>query len=340
MRPRGVVRRCVTMSEPNAPGRRWGVLGTANIAAKAFLPALREVGGTAVVVGSRSQERGAAWASDNQVDRASSYAGVLDDPQVEAVYIALPNDQHAEWAAAAVAAGKVVLCEKPMSLDAAQATELLAPLSLDTLLWESFVFPFHPQTDLVTALIADGRLGTLHEVASEFHFTVGQPGNIRLQAERGGGSLYDVGCYPLRLARLLAGREPTIARGAATVDGVDVDMAAVLDFEGGLRLLMSAGMRRPASTFTRIVGSAGELRVSNPFHPRPGDSVELWVAGALVESWPAADGTAFSHAIRHIHQVMAGLTPPRHLATVDALPQARAMDLVRSGAVSGPDRGY
>ncbi len=115
-------------------------------------------------------------------------------------------------------------------------------------------------------------------------------------------------------------------------------MAAVVDFDDAGRLLMSAGMRRPASTFTRIVGTAGELRVSNPFHPRPADSVELWVAGERVESWPAADGTAFRHAIEHIHQVMAGLVPPRHLATIDALPQARAMDLVRAGAIGRHDK--
>ena len=326
------------MADATAPGRRWGVLGTANIAAKAFLPALRETGGSAIAVGTRSIERGVAWASANEVGRADSYAGVLEDPQVEAVYIALPNDQHAAWAAAAVAAGKVVLCEKPMTLDVAQAAELLTPLTSDALLWESFVFPFHPQTTLITALIAAGRIGELQEVVSEFHFNVGRPGNIRLQPERGGGALYDVGCYPLRLARLLADREPIAAHGSATVGDVDLDMAAVVDFGDAGRLLMSAGMRRPASTFTRIAGTAGELRVSNPFHPRPTDSVELWVSGERVESWPAAEGTAFRHAIEHIHQVMAGLVPPLHLATIDALPQARAMDLVRAGAIGRHDK--
>jgi D-xylose 1-dehydrogenase (NADP+, D-xylono-1,5-lactone-forming) len=223
-----------------------------------------------------------------------------------------------------------------MTVDAAQATELLAPLSSDALLWESFVFPFHPQTTLLTALLADGRIGQLKEVVSEFHFNVGQPGNIRLQPERGGGALYDVGCYPLRLARLLTDREPTAAHGSATVEGVDLDMAAVVDFDGAGRLLMSAGMARPASTFTRVVGTAGELRITNPFHPRPVDSVELWSQGEQLERWPAADGTAFRHAIDHIHQVMAGVTPARHLATLDALPQARAMDLVRAGAIHDP----
>lgn len=314
-------------------GTRWGVLGTANIAARAFLPALREAGGRAVVVGSRSPERGAAWAVENQVERSTGYQQVLDDPEVDAIYLALPNDQHAAWAAPAVATGKLVLCEKPMALDAAQARELLSGVAPDALLWESFVFPFHPQTQLIAGLIADGRLGTVSEIVSEFHFQVGQPGNIRLQAERGGGALYDVGCYPLRLARLLFGSEPTAAQGTSHVEGVDLDMAAVVSFPGERTLLLSAGLRRPASTFTRIIGGEAELRVTNPFHPSGADTVEFWAGGKRVESWPAAPGSAFRHAIEHLHQVLAGTAAPLHRATEDAVAQAVALDLVRAAAL-------
>lgn len=323
------------MADRPVSGIRWGVLGTANIAANAFLPAMREADGRAVVVGSRSADRGARWAAVNEVGRVDSYAGVIDDSEVQAVYIALPNDQHAEWAAAALAAGKVVLCEKPMAMDARQARELLSDADPGALLWESFVFPFHPQTGSVADMIAAGRIGVLSEVVSEFHFAVARPDNIRLQAARGGGALYDVGGYPIRLARLLAAREPLTANGSAGFEGgpVDLDLAAVLDFPDRFRLVMSAGLRRPASTFTRIVGTEGELRVSNPFHPRPGDSVELWTGGELTQTWPTAGGTAFRHAVDHIHQVMAGLTAPRHLAAVDALPQAEALDLVRADAL-------
>lgn len=326
------------MTETMPPGRRWGVLGTANIAARAFLPALREAGGHAVSVGSRSPARATEWTAANQVARTNSYVGVLEDPQVEAVYIALPNDQHAEWAAAAVAAGKVVLCEKPMALDADEAADLLARVGSDALLWESFVFPFHPQTGLITDLISDGRIGIPCEIVSEFHFRVGSPDDIRLQAARGGGALYDVGCYPLRLARLLSGREPLTATGSATLDGVDLDLAAVVEFADRFRLLLSAGLRRPTSTFTRVIGTDGELRISNPFHPGPADSVELWSAGAQVQNWPAAAGTAFRQAIAHIHAVMAGTAAPRQLAGSDALPQARAMDLIRAASINRNDR--
>jgi xylose dehydrogenase (NAD/NADP) len=319
----------------DAAGRtRWGVLGTANIAANAFLPAMREAGGRAVVVGSRTPERGAAWAAANQVERAAGYQEVLDDPEVDAVYIALPNDQHTAWAARAVTAGKLVLCEKPMALDAAQAGELLAGVAHDALLWESFVFPFHPQTAQIAGLIADGRLGTVTEIVSEFHFQVGQAGNIRLQAERGGGAIYDVGCYPVRLARLLFGSEPVAAAGSSNLDGgVDVDSAAVVDFPADRRLLLSVGLHRAASTFSRIIGTDSELRLGNPFHPRASDTVELWTAGERVQTWPTAAGSAFKHAIDHLQQVLAGTAAPIHQATIDALPQAVALDLVRAAAI-------
>lgn len=321
------------MAEPTPP-TRWGVLGTANIAARAFLPALREVGGRAVIVGSRVPERGAHWAAENQVERSGGYQEVLDDPEVDAVYIALPNDQHACWAARAAATGKLVLCEKPMALDAAQARELLSGLDPGAPVWESFVFPFHPQTGLIQRLVAEDRIGAVSEIVSEFHFRVGQPGNIRLQAERGGGALYDVGCYPVRLARLVFGSEPVAAHGSSHRDGqVDLDLAAVLEFPAERTLVLSAGLRRSASTFTRIIGAEGELRVSNPFHPRAADTVEHWVGGERIQSWPAADGAAFRHAIGHLHAVLAGAAPPRHLATEDALPQAVAVDLVRAAAV-------
>lgn len=141
--------------------------------------------------------------------RAGTYESVVAADDVDAVYVALPNDQLAFWAAAAVAAGKLVLCEKPIALNAAQAEGLVSGVGSDDLLWESFVFAFHPQTALLLDLVADGRIGDLAEIVSEFHFDIrGAVGNIRLGRELGGGALYDVGCYPLRLARLMFGSEP------------------------------------------------------------------------------------------------------------------------------------
>jgi predicted dehydrogenase len=309
------------------------VLGTANIAARAFLPAMRAAGHVASVVGSRDPARAASWAVDNDVARAVTYEEALD-ADVDACYVALPNDQHVAWAGRAAATGRAVLCEKPLGLTADEVTGLLSQVG-DALMWEAFVFPFHPQTELLRRLCAPGGpIGGLREVVSEFHFTVRSPENIRWQAEHGGGALLDVGCYPVRLARLLFGAEPAkaAARAFRTAGGVDADFAAIADFPDQRRLVFSAGMRRSPSTFTRLIGLEGELRVTNPFHPTERDRVELWRGGSCTQTWANGAPSAFQHAIAHIGAVIAGAEAPRHLAAADALGNAAALDLIRTAA--------
>jgi predicted dehydrogenase len=314
---------------------RWAVLGTANIAARSFLPAMRAAGHVATVVGSRDPARAASWAASHDVGRAATYEEALD-ADADACYIALPNDQHVAWAARAARAGRAVLCEKPLGLTADEVAGLLSQVG-DALVWEAFVFPFHPQTELLRRLCApDGPIGGLREVVSEFHFTVRSPQNVRWQAERGGGALLDVGCYPVRLARLLFGAEPVeaVARAFWTENGVDADLAAIADFPDQRRLIFSTGMRRSPSTFTRLIGAEGELRVTNPFHPAERDRVELWRGGSCERTWGHEPPGAFQYAIAHIGAVIAGTEAPRHLAATDALGNAVALDLIRTAAAA------
>ena len=313
-------------------GTRWAVLGTANIAAKSFLPAMRAAGGRAVVVGSRDAQRGRAWADANEVERVADYDGVLEADDVDAIYVALPNHEHTRWAARAVAAGRAVLCEKPLGVDTVDTEHLLAALPHGALLWEAFVFPFHPQTALIRQQLTE--LGRVREIVSEFHFTASDPTNIRWQADLGGGALRDVGCYCLRLARLLYDAEPQAAAARAfRRHGVDAEIGAVVDFADERRLLLSAGMRGSFSTAARVIGDAGELRIDNPFHPRPGQQVELWRDGAKQAAWSAEERPAFQHAVEHIQAVLRGETAPRHLAATDALGNAQAIDLVDAAAL-------
>jgi predicted dehydrogenase len=316
---------------------RWSVLGSANIAAKAFLPAMRAAGGVATVVGSRNPDRAGGWALTNNVGRAADYEGALASDDVDAIYIALPNDQHVEWAARAVATGRAVLCEKPLGLSALQTADLLDRVG-DARLWESFVFPFHPQTSLVQRLCAEGGpIGQLREVVSEYHFNIGTGDNIRWRPERGGGSLMDVGCYPVRLAWLLFGSEMESAVAASVVadTGVDAEFASVATFSDERRLQFSVGMRRSMSTFTRIIGTTGEIRMSNPFHPGSGDDVQLGQGGELRERWPSGPVRAFQYAVEHIHAVATQQAQPQHLAATDSLSTARALDLLRATAAQG-----
>jgi xylose dehydrogenase (NAD/NADP) len=169
---------------------------------------------------------------------------------------------------------------------------------------------------------------------------VRSPQNLRWQAEHGGGALLDVGCYPVRLARLLFGAEPVEAAARAfwAAPGVDADLAAIADFPGQRRLVFSVGMRRSPSTFTRLIGAGGELRVSNPFHPTEHDRVELWQDGSCAQTWANEPPRAFQHAIAHIGAVLAGTEAPRHLAAADALGNAVALDLILAAASAGRER--
>jgi predicted dehydrogenase len=316
---------------------RWAVLGTAGIAAKSFLPAVRSAGQVAAVVGSRDPARAAVWARDNQGHRAATYQQAIEADDVDAVYIAVPNDQHVALAAHAAAAGRAVLCEKPLGLDAGEVETLLRQAG-ETLLWEAFVFPFHPQTALLAELCRpDGPIGEVREIITEFHYRLFDTRDIRWRRDLGGGALLDVGCYALRLARLLFGTEPVAAAAHAVPaeSGVDAETAAVVSFPDDLRLIFSVGMRRASSTGTRIIGTDGDLRVSNPYHPTEDDAVELWRSGRYVQSWPADPVRAFEYAVRHVGDVLAGVTSPAHLAATDALGNARALDLVRAAAGLG-----
>jgi predicted dehydrogenase len=321
---------------------RWGILGAAGIADSAFLPALRETGdGRAVVMGAREGRRAERWAAEFGVDRGlEGYASVLVDPAVEAVYIPLPNSLHAEWAIAALEAGKAVFCEKPLCGSVEQTERVLAAASAgDGLLWEAFVFPFHEQMARATSFIADGSIGELREIWARFHFVLDDPDDIRMSASLAGGATQDVGCYPIRLARLLFDVEPDLSRvsaDAAWSAGVDVELWGTLPFGGDRRLQFSCGFRSTDDTFARVIGNVGELRMTDPFHPDPSDTLELVREGHVVSQEPAMPirERSFTPAIRHIHRVLRGEEEPRHLAVDEALGNARAVAAMLDAAAS------
>jgi predicted dehydrogenase len=319
-----------------AGGVRWGIIGTANIARGQFLPGLRSAGGVAAAVAGRDPARTEQWASDNGVERpVTGYQALIDDPDIDVLYIALPNALHAEWTIRALEAGKPVLCEKPLCGTLPDTERVLAAArQTGTLLWEAFVFPFQPQMAAIEELVADGTIGELMEIKSNFHFMVRNPANIRLSRELEGGALLDVGCYPVRLAQLMFGPdyESAWARAVIGGDGVDVDTWGVLGYSGGRRLMLSAGMQRSYDTATTLEGTNGQIRVTNPFHPGPADSYQVAIAGAEPRTLTAeADEPSFTPAIRHINAVIMGAEEPRMLALDTSLATARALnDLAQS----------
>jgi predicted dehydrogenase len=312
---------------------RWGIVGTANIARAQFLPALRAAGtGVASYVGSRDGSRAETWAAEHGVEHGvAGYESVVTADGVDAIYIALPNHLHAEWATAAVRAGKAVLCEKPLCTSVAETEALLrAAQQSNALLWEAFVFPFHQQFLRLRALIEDGAIGELREIQSNFYFHLRDRQNIRLSPEMYGGAVNDVGCYPVRLAQLLFGGAPDEATALATwaPEGVDEETQAVLDYAARRRLVLGCGLTRPLDTFTRLLGTGGEIRVRNPFHPTEADTLEIRSPGAERVERPTDGRPSFTRAIEHIHRVLRGTEPPRHLASQDSLHTARALDLL------------
>jgi predicted dehydrogenase len=315
---------------------RWGILGSAHIAESAFLPGLREAGGgRPVAVASRTRDAAEAFASANGIERAlEGYVALVSDPEIDAVYIPLPNAFHRTWTEAALEAGKAVLCEKPLC-GTVPDTEAVLETARRTggLLWESFVFPFHHQMARVRELLANGTVGELREIQSTFHFLLETPGNIRLSSELQGGSLQDVGCYPIRLARFLFDAEHDGGRATAVWndDGVDLEMAGELSFPGERRLLFSCGFRREYDTFSRLLCTGGHIHLTNAFHPRGAATIEVW-SDDITRIEPAAvERYTFAPALRHIHDVLRGDAAPRHLAVDEALGNAKAIDfLLRS----------
>ena len=320
---------------------RWGLLGASGIAERSFLPALEVAGGgTPLVIGARDGARAARFASDLGVaESVEGYRAVLQDARVEAVYVALPNGLHAEWAIAALEAGKAVFCEKPMCATP-EETEAAIRAARDAgrPLWEAFVFPFHAQFAAVQKLLADGAVGELLEIQSDFHFMVRNPANIRLARDLDGGALNDVGCYPVRIALELFGAGHTDAWATAVWGGhdVDVDTQGSLGFPGGRRLLLTCGMRRAYDTFTRLLGTAGQIQLTNPFHPGRGDSYTVLTDGEPPRTLDAgAAEPSFTGMIRHIQNVLRGGEAPRQLALDTSLASARALhDLHQSMAAT------
>lgn len=259
---------------------RWGILGPGRIA-RSFLTGLAgSATESAVAVGSRDVGRARAAAEEFGVPRAyGSYEDVLGDGEVEAVYVALPNSLHAEWSSRAAAAGKHVLCEKPLAVSALEAEAMFATAREHGVwLMEAFMYRFHPRTLALADLVARGEIGDVRLVRASFGFTVTGTANVRLSADLAGGALMDVGCYPVNAARMLAGPPAAVsavARWAET--GVDETLAATIDHAGGAVSLVSCSLAASHHHTLEVVGSDGIVDVPQAFTPPPDEPATLLV---------------------------------------------------------------
>jgi D-xylose 1-dehydrogenase (NADP+, D-xylono-1,5-lactone-forming) len=251
---------------------RWGLLSTANINRR-LIPAIRaSKRGELVAVASRNRESAAAYAHVWDIPQVfGSYQEMLASDAIDAVYIGLPNHLHAEWSIRAMQQGKHVLCEKPFALSLDEVDRMIdVSRQSGAVLAEAFMYRHHPQTKIAGEWVRRGRLGDLMLIRATFNFAMGSTDNVRLVKEYGGGSLWDVGVYPVSLAQFLTGQAPDWVAGDQWLGptGVDESFAGLLHYGGansGLTAQISCAFRSPLHTSAELVGTRGRLALSRPF---------------------------------------------------------------------------
>jgi predicted dehydrogenase len=287
-----------------------------------------------LAVASRDAERAAGYARENGIARSyGSYEELLDDPDVEAVYVSLPNSMHLEWTERALRKGKHVLCEKPLGRRVAEVEAAFdVAASADRLLMEAFMWRHNPQTERLLELVRSGSIGRPTLVRAAFSFPLGadDAANVRLSAELDGGALMDVGCYCISAARLLAG-EPEAVSGHQLIggDGVDVAFAGSMRFGSGVLAHFDAGIALAARDELEVVGDEASLFLDDPWHCRE-PVIELRRGGAVqrIELEPA---DSYRLEAENLSAAIRGRGEPR-LGRADAVGQARVIEALYAQA--------
>jgi predicted dehydrogenase len=280
----------------------WGVFGAAKIATEKVIPAMQKgAAGHVDVIASRDLARAQKAAAALGIARAyGSYEELLSDPSIDAIYNPLPNELHVEWTIRALRAGKHVLCEKPIALDAKEAAALIeARDASGKLVAEAFMVRFHPRWLRARALVKEGAIGAPQAIQTFFSYRLTDPTNIRNRPP-GGGGLYDIGCYAIATARFIFGAEPL--RVIATIDRdpamkTDRLTSALAEFPGGRQLTFTVGTQTSPHQHVTIVGDRGRIELDAPFNApndRPTKLVvdsgaDLFGGGARVEEFPTCD---------------------------------------------------
>jgi predicted dehydrogenase len=325
---------------------RWGVLGAARIAVNRVIPGM-QAGKLAEItaIASRNAAQAEAAAAQLGIPKAyRSYEDLLADPEIEAVYIPLPNHMHVPWSIRAAEAGKHVLCEKPIALTAAEALELIAVRDrTGVVMGEAFMVAVHPQWLRIAELVRGGRIGKLRSAVGTFSYFKLEPENIRNIREYGGGALYDIGCYPIKTSRMVFGEEPVRVSAAIVRDPAlgDIDMltSAILEYPSG-HCILTSSTQIAGQQSMRFFGTLGRIEPEIPFNATPGgisriaidDGRDLYGGGRTVEEFTACDqytlqGDAFSLAIRE------GGPPPVPLE--DAVCNMAVIDAIFRAGESG-----
>jgi len=290
---------------------RWGILSTANIGREKVIPAMQAGNLCDVVaIASRNKEEGTAAAKQLNIPVVyDAYEKLLSDPQIDAVYIPLPNHLHVPWANNALKAGKHVLCEKPIGLTVAEAEKLVAAAKEypQLKIMEAFMYRFHPQWQQAKKMISDGKIGELKTIHSFFSYYNADPNNIRNQKDIGGGGMMDIGCYNISISRFIFGKEPSAISGIAEYDpvmGTDRIASGMMDFENGTSTFTCSTQLTPYQR-VNIFGTEARIEIEIPFNAPPDRLTRMWwhtnketkeIVFPIVNQY-TLQGDAFSKAI-------------------------------------------
>ena len=316
---------------------KWGIVSTANIN-RLFLAGARESPDVEILaVASRDRTRAEQYARDNGIERAyGGYEAMLNDPDVEAVYISLPNSLHIDCTISALEAGKHVLCEKPLSRHTSEVERAFDTAERnDRLLMEAFMWRHNPQTRLLSDLIKQQAVGRIRIIRAAFGFVASDPQDVRLDPKLDGGALMDVGCYCVSGARLIAGEPERVAGEQALGgqdDGVDVAFAGVMRFKDDVTAHFDAGLALASQDLLEVVGDEGTLRLTDPWHcGQAGIDLIRFEATEHIEIEPTnsyrLEAENMSAAIRGEAQLLLGRE--------DAVGQARAIEALYKAADMG-----
>jgi xylose dehydrogenase (NAD/NADP) len=315
----------------------WGIISTAHINRLVLAGARESDRVDVVAAASRDRARAEAYAREHGLERAyGSYEALLDDAEIEAVYISLPNSLHVEWSIRALEAGKHVLCEKPLDRRPEGVERAFDTADrAGRILMEAFMYRHNPQTAKLVELVSGGAVGALRLVRSSFSFSLANPENVRLAAALDGGALMDVGCYCVSGSRLLAGEpEEVFGRQVLGPSGVDVLFAATMRFPGEVVGQFDCGFVMPDRDELEVVGEEGSLFLDDPWHART-PVIELRRDGGA-ERIELELADSYRLELENLADAAAGRAAPL-LGREDALGQARTIEaLYRSAAEGAP----
>jgi len=250
---------------------RWGLICTARIN-RSVIPAIRaSERAELVAVASRDLAQAQDYARRWDIPKAhGSYQALLNDPEVDVIYNALPNNLHCEWTVKAAEAGKHILCEKPLALTVEEVDRMIEAARRNrVVLLEAFMYRYHPQTLKAQELVRQGAIGDLRLIRAVFSYTLDRPGDVRLDPALGGGSLWDVGCYPVSFARAIVGSDPVEVFGWQVLgdSGVDMDFAGQMRFADGTLAQFDSSFQAVFRWGAEVIGSQGMLVLDNPWKP-------------------------------------------------------------------------